>query len=83
MPAHGTRRKTVDNAKPKVDAAQIRVAPQITEILRQDKGAVVFGVNKGTVVDGISVYVVVGQTIEHAPASAGVKFVDKRGTLRA
>jgi len=45
---------------PEQEPADIRVASEITKVLRNDERSVVFGINETSIVDGICLNIIVG-----------------------
>lgn len=57
-------------AEPEHEAADIRVATQVSRVFRVHEGTIVFSINEGAIVDRIGTDVVVRQSVEHRSAAA-------------
>ena len=64
------KRKAIDLAQPEEKTADVRVAPQITRILREHKRAVVFRIDELPVIDRV-LRVVIAEPVQHS-ATPGV-----------
>ncbi len=71
----------VNFTEPEEESADIRIAPQITSVLRVDKRAVVFSVEEGTIVNWVSLQIVVGQAVKHPASSSLIEQIDERSAL--
>src|SRR5205823_3748813 len=61
----------------------VGIASQVTEVLRDYEGPIVFSVDETAIVYRITLRVVVGQTIQHSTATAAREKIDKRLPLRS
>src|SRR6266571_3282940 len=56
--------------QPEQESSHVRIAPQVTKILRRHKGAVVLGIDEGAFIDRIGLRVVVRQSVDYCAASS-------------
>src|SRR5215813_19788 len=77
-----TQGAAVDLTKPKHEAWNVRIAPQIAAVLAEHKRPVVLGIDEGTIIDRVGVDVVICQPVDHGSAAAGVVERDQGRALR-
>ena len=58
-----TQWATIHLAEPESEAADIRVATQVSRVFRKHERSIVFSINEGTIVDRIGSHIVVRQSI--------------------
>ena len=66
---HVAQRRTADLPQPEKETTDVRVAAQVAKVLRCHKRSVVFFVDKGAIVNRISLRVVISEPIHHCAAS--------------
>ena len=68
-----SQRTAVNLAQPEKEAGHIRIAPQVSRVLRKNKRAIVLGVDERAVVYGVCLGVVVGQAVDDVPAPTRIE----------
>ena len=84
---HIAQRCAADLPQPEKETTDVRVAAQVAKVLRCHKRPVVFFVDEGAVVDGISLHVVIRQPVHHGTltgrsATGLIEQIDQRRSLR-
>ena len=71
------QRRTVRLTQPERKARHVRVAPEVTKVLRGHRRAVVLLVDQQMIIDRVGLRVVVGESIDDCAAAAGVEQSDE------
>src|SRR5215471_5894634 len=79
------QRTAVDLPEPENEAAEVGVTPEEARVLGEDKGAIVFAVDQGPIVNRVRLNVVVSEPIDNRPATTvrAVVEVNQIGPLAA